>query len=74
VDNARATGKWEDDVAKADDGKQVRIDPSWPQVPDGEHPVSELASDRQGSLSPFGEVAFPLDSVPYVHPDTEINR
>lgn len=51
-----------------------RIDPSWPQLPNGDHPVTELAADRQGSLSPFGELEFPLDSVPYEHPVTEINR
>ncbi|HEY2701837.1 MAG TPA: hypothetical protein VGJ45_40720 [Pseudonocardiaceae bacterium] len=52
-------------------------DPSWPvDVTRGEHAVSELASDRQGSLSPFGDVAFPLpeDKVTYVHPVTQINR
>ncbi len=51
-----------------------RIDPTWPDLPDGEHPVTELASPLQGSLSPFGDVEFPLDEVPYVHPVTEINR
>jgi hypothetical protein len=54
-----------------------RIDPSWPAGEDhSEHPVSELAADRQGSLSPFGELEFPVpaDSLPYVHPVTEINR
>ncbi len=51
-----------------------RIDPTWPDLPDGEHPVSELASPVQGSLSPFGDLEFPLDEVPYVHPVTEINR
>ena len=53
-----------------------RIDPSWPEPPDGEHhPVSELKSHTQGPLSPFGEdVEFPLPDVPYVHPHTEINR
>jgi hypothetical protein len=51
-----------------------RIDPTWPQLPEGEHPVSELTSDVQGSLSPFGELQFPLDEVPYVHPTTEVNR
>ncbi|MGH3947858.1 MAG: hypothetical protein ACRDSE_01860 [Pseudonocardiaceae bacterium] len=59
------------------DGKNVkknRIDPSWPEAGNGEHPVSELAADRQGALSPFGEVTFPLDTVPYVHPETEINK
>lgn len=61
-------------MAKADNGKQERIDPNWPRVPEGEHPVSELAADRQGALSPFGDTAFPLDSVPYVHPETKINK
>ena len=51
-----------------------RRDPTWPDLPEGEHPVSELTSDVQGSLSPFGELEFPLDQVPYVHPITEINR
>ncbi len=60
----------EDDVGKADNRKRHRIDPEWPDV---EHPVTELAADRQGALSPFGEVTFPLESVPYVHPETEIN-
>jgi hypothetical protein len=59
-------------VAKA--AREGRIDPTWPELPDGEHPVSELASSRQGSLSPFGDLEFPLDEVPYVHPVTEINR
>jgi len=61
-------------VAKAKKESKDRIDPSWPQLDDGDHPVSELAADRQGSLSPFGEVTFPLDSVPYEHPETEINK
>jgi hypothetical protein len=57
------------------EGKRARrIDPSWPELPNGDHPVTELAADRQGSLSPFGEIEFPLDSVPYEHPVTEINR
>jgi hypothetical protein len=60
-------------VAKAENGKKKGVDPTWP-AEDGEHPVSELASDRQGALSPFGDLTFPLDTVPYVHPETEINR
>ena len=56
------------------EARRARIDPTWPQLPDGEHPVSELASEVQGSLSPFGDVEFPLDSVPYEHPVTVINR
>jgi hypothetical protein len=51
-----------------------RIDPTWPDLPDGAHPVTELASPLQGSLSPFGDLEFPLDEVPYVHPITEINK
>lgn len=52
-----------------------RIDPAWPaEGPDDDHPVTELLADVQGSLSPFGEVSFPLDDVPYVHPSTQVNR
>lgn len=61
-------------MANAKQAKMDRIDPSWPQVGDGEHVVSEAAADRQGALSPFGDTTFPLDAVPYVHPETEINR
>jgi hypothetical protein len=62
-------------VAKGDNGKKTaRIDPTWPHAAEGEHPVSELAADRQGALSPFGDVTFPLETVEYVHPETEINR
>jgi len=62
----------EDVVAKGEK-KHKGIDPTWPGE-DGEHPVTELAADRQGALSPFGDITFPLDTVPYVHPETEINR
>ncbi|SIM93504.1 Uncharacterised protein [Mycobacteroides abscessus subsp. abscessus] len=41
---------------------------------DGEHAVSELAADRTGALSPFGDLEFPVESVPYVHPVTVINK
>ena len=51
-----------------------RRDPAWPELPDGEHPVSELAAPVQGSLSPFGDTEFPLPEVPYVHPHTVVNR
>jgi len=53
-----------------------RIDPTWPRVPEGAHPVSELAADRQGALSPFGDVTFPLpaDELGYEHPVTQINK
>ena len=56
--------------------KAQRIDPTWPRHQEGEHPVSELAADRQGALSPFGDITFPLpaDELGYEHPVTEINR
>jgi hypothetical protein len=56
--------------------KSKGVDPSWPVAAAGDHPVSEFNADRQGALSPFGEVEFPLpgDQVPYVHPVTVINR
>jgi hypothetical protein len=62
----------EDVVAKGEK-KHKGVDPTWPGE-DGEHPVTELAADRQGALSPFGDLTFPLETVPYVHPETEINR
>ena len=51
-----------------------RRDPSWPALSDGDHPVTELTSDVQGNLSPFGDLQFPLEQVPYEHPITEVNR
>ncbi len=54
--------------------KQAWVDPTWPQAEDGSHPVTELASPVAGGLSPFGDLEFPLDSVPYIHPTTVINR
>jgi hypothetical protein len=56
-------------------GNTGRIDPYWPADDDnGQHPVSELASDRQGASSPYGDLVFPLEAVPYEHPVTEINK
>ena len=57
--------------------KKQYVDPGWPEL-DGEddHPISELAADRTGALSPFGELTFPLpaDDLPYTHPVTVVNR
>lgn len=50
------------------------VDPTWPESSDGDHPVTELNSDRQGALSPFGDIEFPLPSTPYNHPTTVINK
>ena len=57
-------------------GNPERIDPTWPQLSEEDHPVSELAADRQGALSPFGDVAFPVpvEDLGYEHPVTEINK
>lgn len=60
-----------------DKQKKRYVDPGWPVV-DGEddHPVSELAADRTGALSPFGDLTFPLpaDELPYLHSVTVINK
>ncbi len=56
--------------------KQDRIDPTWHETDAGDHPVSEFLADRQGSLSPFGNISFPMseDNIPYQHPETKINK
>lgn len=54
--------------------KEQYVDNGWPAHVDGEHAVSELAADRTGALSPFGDIEFPVESVPYVHPVTVINK
>jgi len=52
------------------------VDNGWPTTNPDDHAVSELATDRAGALSPFGDVIFPLpaDELPYVHPVTDVNR
>ncbi|MDQ3578528.1 MAG: hypothetical protein M3443_13220 [Actinomycetota bacterium] len=60
-------------MAKA--ANHERVDPTWAGDDDnGAHPVSELTADRQGALSPFGDITFPVAEVPYEHPVTEINK
>ncbi len=56
--------------------KSKGVDPRWPEIEEGGHAVSEFNADRQGALSPFGEIEFPIpgDEIPYVHPVTVINR
>jgi hypothetical protein len=64
-------------VAKVNNNHADRIDPAWPGDDDhGKHPVSEVAADRQGALSPFGELSFPLppEELGYQHPVTGINK
>jgi hypothetical protein len=57
--------------------KSRYVDNGWP-TPDGEddHAVSELAADRTGALSPFGDITFPVpaDELPYTHPITVVNK
>ena len=56
--------------------KKKYVDNGWPEVGPDDHAVSELVSDRTGSLSPFGDLAFPLplSEIPYIHPVTVVNK
>ena len=59
------------------DNKNQYVDNGWPVLDgDDDHAVSELATDRTGALSPFGDLTFPLPAgdLPYTHPVTVINR
>jgi hypothetical protein len=64
------------DNADNNSPKTRYVDNGWPTTDPEDHPVSELATDRVGALSPFGDVAFPVpsDDLPYVHPVTIVNR
>jgi hypothetical protein len=57
--------------------KSRYVDNGWP-VSDAEddHPISELAADRTGALSPFGDISFPVpaEDLPYTHPITVVNK
>lgn len=61
-----------DRVADTKARKTRYVDNGWPATDPGDHAVSELATDRTGALSPFGEVVFPVpaEELPYVHPVT----
>jgi hypothetical protein len=57
--------------------KKQYVDPGWPELDgDDDHAVSELATDRTGALSPFGELVFPQPAgeLPYIHPVTVVNK
>ncbi len=60
----------------ADDKKNRYVDPGWPKTEGDDHPVSELAADRTGALSPFGDVTFPLpaDELPFIQSVTVVNK
>ena len=63
-------------VAEKKSQKKRYVDNGWPVLDGDGHAISELAADRTGALSPFGEVTLPLpaDELPYMHPVTVINR
>lgn len=52
------------------------VDNGWPTRDPDDHAVSELAADRVGALSPFGDITFPLPAadLPYLHPVTVVNK
>lgn len=61
----------------ADNKKNQYVDNGWPALSDGDdHAVSELATDRTGALSPFGDVTFPLpaEELPFIQSATIVNR
>ena len=62
--------------AVAEKSKTRYVDNGWPTRDPDDHAVSELAADRVGALSPFGDVTFPLPAsdLPYLHPVTVVNR
>jgi hypothetical protein len=64
------------DTAESKARKTRYVDNGWPATDPDDHAVSELATDRTGALSPFGDVEFPVpaDDLPYVHPVTVVNR
>lgn len=61
----------------ADKKKKQYVDNGWPVLTDGDdHAVSELATDRTGALSPFGDLTFPLpaEELPFIQSVTVVNK
>ncbi len=50
------------DTAEGKARKTRYVDNGWPTTDHDDHAVSELATDRTGALSPYGELVFPLPS------------
>ena len=50
------------DIAEGKARKTRYVDNGWPTTDPDDHAVSELATDRTGALSPFGDLVFPLPS------------
>lgn len=63
-------------VSVADDKKTKYVDPGWPTTDADDHAVSELAADRTGALSPFGDITFPVpaDELPFIQSATVVNK
>jgi hypothetical protein len=64
-------------VADKKSQKRQYVDNGWPETDGGDdHAISELAADRTGALSPFGDITFPLpaEDLPYTHPITVVNK
>jgi hypothetical protein len=64
-------------VAENKSEKSPYVDNGWPVLDgDDDHAISELAADRTGALSPFGDITFPVpaEDLPYTHPITEVNK
>ena len=64
------------DIGDGKAGKSRYVDNGWPTTDPDDHAVSELATDRTGALSPYGDIVFPVpsDELPYLHPVTVVNR
>jgi len=60
----------------ADDKKVPYVDPGWPTTDPDDHAVSELATDRTGALSPFGDITFPVpaEELPFIQAHTVVNK
>jgi hypothetical protein len=52
------------------------VDNGWPVLDGDDHAISEVAADRTGALSPFGDITFPVpaEELPYTHPTTVVNK
>jgi len=73
---ASRRGRCQNDAVADKTQKTRYVDNGWPTTDPEDHAVSELATDRVGALSPFGDVTFPLPAseLPYLHPVTVVNK
>lgn len=73
---ASSADRCQNDAVAQKTQKHRYVDNGWPTRDPDDHPVSELASDRVGALSPFGDLTFPVpaSTLPYLHPVTVVNR